>query len=148
MATVGNKRRVYITDSLASTHTVLAGEQSNSFSRSMATVEVSDKDTDWANFLAGKKSATADVTLNLDNTATDEQHKLLQSFEAGLSVFVFIGQLSSGSRSEGDAFEALITAINDSNDQESVCSRTISLQVTGEPVHYPATNSGSSSSAE
>lgn len=143
MATVGNKRRVYITNSAGSQHTVLKGEQTNSYSRSMSPIEVTDKDVDWANFLAGKKSATADVTVNLDNTATEAQHTLLNSFAAGDTVFVFIGQLSgegNAQRTEGDAFEALITAVNDTSDQEAVCSRQISLQVTGEPTHYPQAN--------
>ena len=137
METVGNKRRVYLTNAGGTTHTVLAGELSNSLSRSMATIEVTDKDTEWARFLAGKKSATAEVSVNLDNSATAEQRELLDSFAAGEKVAVFIGQIDGSDRVEGDAFEALITAINDTSDSDAVASRSISLQVTGALVHYP-----------
>ena len=142
---LGNKRRVYITNADGSTHTVLAGEQSNSLSRSMNTVEVADKDQSWADFIAGKKSATAEVTVNLDNSASAAQHSLLASFHAGTNVFVFIGQLATNSRSEGDAFEAIITAINDTSDQEAVVSRSISLQVTGPVTHVPGASTSNES---
>lgn len=138
MAQIGNDRRVYITTSSAkNVGTWLEGETSNSFSRSAETIEISDKATSWKKFIAGQKSATAEVTVNLDDTATAQQHSLLKSFTDGTTVFVFIGKMESNAGTEGDAFEAVITAINDTNDSNSVASRSLSLQVTGAPTHYP-----------
>lgn len=142
MATTGNLRKFYLKGSGSPAYTWLAGEQSNSFNRSAETIEVSDKSTEWAQFLSGKKSATADVTVNLDDTATTEQHKMLQSFYKGQEVECFVGTISgepaSGTPSEGDAFTAIITACNDTNDNYAVASRSFSLQVTGKPEHYPS----------
>lgn len=39
--------------------------------------------------------------------------------------------------SEGDFFKGIITAINDTQDKDGVASRQISIQVVGEPTHYP-----------
>lgn len=136
----GNSRRFYLTTSSHASYTWLAGEQSNGFNRSAESIDVTDKSNNWAAFIAGRLSATAEVTVNLDNDATAGQHELLSSFHEGETVYCFIGTLSSGSSAaptEGDMFEAVITAINDSNDKDSVASRSISLQVTGAPTHYP-----------
>lgn len=140
MATIGNNRMVYITTSSAlNKGTWLEGETSNSFSRSAETIEVTDKSSKWKSFLTGQLSATAEVSVNLDNSATAQQHSLLTSFVAGTTVFCFIGEMgSNGEGVDGDAFEAVITAINDTNDKNAAASRSISLQVTGAPTHYPA----------
>ena len=138
MPKVGNKRKIYLTTSEYASFAWLAGEQSNNFNRSANTIEVTDKDIEWAKFLAGKKSATASTTVNLDNDATKGQHQLLKSLHKNTPVFCFIGELVNGAPAEGDAFEAIITAINDDNPQDAVASRNIDLQVTGEPVHYPS----------
>ena len=43
--------------------TWLGGEQSNSVNRTAEAVEVSDKSNDWAQFIAGKKGATIEITV-------------------------------------------------------------------------------------
>lgn len=139
----GNDRRFYLSASGAASFTWLEGEQNNSLSRSVETLDISDKDGDWAESVPGRKSATADVTVHLDDTATSAQHTMLASLHNGQKVFCFIGKLSSGASpaaSEGDFFEAVITAINDTNDKDAVASRQISLQVTGAITHYPNIN--------
>lgn len=142
MAVLGKDRKFYIcTSASATTGTWLEGEQSNSFSRSADTIEVSDKSTVWKKFISGQKSATADVTINLDDQSTSQQHSLLQSFTGGQTVYCFVGTLSTESGAafaEGDFFEAVITAVNDNNEMAGVASRSISLQVTGAPTHYPS----------
>lgn len=140
MAQLGNTRRVYIvTGSSSKTYTWLSGEQNNSFNRTAEAIEDSDKSTEWAQFLSGKKGATAEVTVYTnDNDA--QQKAALAALEAGTPVSVFIGTLSSGSSpapSEGDAFKAIITAINDTNDNGAVASRSLSLTATGAVTHYP-----------
>ena len=141
MAQLGNTRRVYIvTGSSSKTYTWLSGEQNNSFNRTAEAIEDSDKSTEWAQFLSGKKGATAEVTVYTDDNDA-QQKAALAALEAGTPVSVFIGTLSSGSSpapSEGDAFKAIITAINDTNDNGAVASRSLSLTATGAVTHYPA----------
>ena len=140
MAQLGNTRRVYIvTGSSSKTYTWLSGEQNNSFNRTAEAIEDSDKRTEWAQFLSGKKGATAEVTVYTDDNDA-QQKAALAALEAGTPVSVFIGTLSSGSSpapSEGDAFKAIITAINDTNDNGAVASRSLSLTATGAVTHYP-----------
>ena len=140
MAQLGNERRVYIvTGSSSSTYTWLAGEQSNSFNRTAEAIETSDKSTDWAQFLSGKKGATAEVTV-YTNDSDAQQKAALAALHNGAQVRVFVGTLTSGSSpapSEGDVFAAVVTAISDTNDNGAVASRSISLTATGAVTHYP-----------
>ena len=140
MAQLGNTRRVYIvTGSTSKSYTWLSGEQSNSFSRTAEAIENSDKSSEWAQFLSGKKGATAEVTVYTDDSDA-QQKAALSALEAGTPVSVFIGTLSSGGSpapTEGDVFNAIITAINDTNDNGAVASRSMSLTATGAVTHYP-----------
>lgn len=142
MAQLGNTRKCYVGTSLTGTWTWLTGEQSSSFNRTQAAVETSDKSSPWQKFIAGIKGATAEVTVHTDDDDT-QQKNLISSLAAGTNVFVFIGELttsgSTATLSAGDAFEAVITNISDTNDNGAVASRSISLQVTGAPAHYPTT---------
>lgn len=139
MAVIGNNRCFYITDAKGSgTFTWIAGEQNNSFSRSMDAIEVSDKQTKWREFLAGRRSATASVTCNLDDSASTSQRAMLKAFHDGQKIFCFVGELADGKTpTNGTAFEAIITSCNDDNSQDSVSTRSFDLQVTGEVVEYP-----------
>ncbi len=141
MAELGNVRRFYLTTSKAGgTYTWLKGEQNNAFNRTAEAIEVSDKSNDWAQFISGKKGATASATVFIDDTASEPQHKLISSLHNGKTVFCFVGKVTEGGSStptEGDMFEAVITGISDTNDYGSVASRSIDLTVTGDPAHYP-----------
>ena len=138
MAQLGNTRRVYIVTGTTPTYTVLAGEQTNSVNRTAEAIEVSDKSSDWAQFISGKKGATAEVTVFLNDLSTDKQHAVLQALAAGSTVKVFIGTLANNAPSEGDLFDAIVTAISDTNDVGAVSTRNISLTATGAVTHYPA----------
>lgn len=142
MAELGNKRRFYLGSSMSgSSWTWLAGEQNNSFNRTAESIEVSDKSTEWQQFISGKKGATASVTVFTDDESSGPQHNMISALHSGDTVFCFVGKLSSGSGSspsEGDAFEAIITEIADTNDQGAVATRQISLTATGEVTHYPS----------
>ena len=138
MAQLGNTRRVYIVTGTTPSYNVMAGEQTNSLNRTAEAIEVSDKTTDWAQFIAGKKGATAEVTVFLNDLNTDQQHAVLQALTAGSKVKVFIGTLSTGAPSQGDLFEAIVTAISDTNDVGAVATRSISLTATGAITHYPS----------
>ena len=137
----GNARKFYLSASGGASYTWLAGEQSNSLSRSAETLDISDKDGDWAESVPGRKSATAEVTIHLDDTASAAQHDMLTALHNGQKVYCFIGTLTgtTPAPSVGDFFEAVITAINDTKD--AVASRQISLQVTGAITHYPTISS-------
>lgn len=141
MAELGNTRRVYIvTGTNSLTYTWLTGEQTNSFNRTSEALEYSDKSTVWSQFLAGKRGATADVTVYVDDTNA-QQKAALTALHNGATVKVFIGILSTGSTpapTEGDLFEAIVTAISDTNDNGSVATRSISLTATGAVTHTPA----------
>ena len=141
MAVLGNSRRVYIvTGTTSLTYTWLSGEQSNSFNRTAEAIEVSDKSTDWAQFISGKKGATAEVTVYTNDDNTEKQHAAIAALHSGTKVKVFIGTLTTGTTpapSQGDVFEAVITAISDTNDNGSVASRSLSLTATGAVTHYP-----------
>ena len=140
MAQLGNTRRVYIvTGSNALTYTWLTGEQTNNFNRTAEALEYSDKSSVWAQFLSGKKGATAEVTVYVDDSNA-QQKAVLKALHEGTTVKVFIGVLSTGDNpapSEGDVFEAVVTAISDTNDNGSVATRSMSLTATGAVSHTP-----------
>ena len=141
MSVLGNSRRVYIvTGTNSLTYTWLAGEQTNSFNRTAEAIEVSDKSTEWAQFLSGKKGATAEVTVYTDDDASGKQHAAITALHNGAKVKVFIGTLTgtTPAPSQGDVFEAVITAISDTNDNGAVATRSMSLTASGAVTHYPA----------
>ena len=141
MAELGNNRRVYIvTGTSTLSYTWLSGEQTNSFNRTAEAIETSDKSTQWAQFLSGKKGATAEVTV-YTNDADVQQKAALTGLHNGSTVKVFIGTLSTGTNpapTAGDLFDAIVTAISDTNDNGAVASRSISLTATGAVTHTPA----------
>ena len=129
---LGNSKKAYI--KVSSSYTWLGGEQSNSLNRTAEAVEVSDKSTDWAQFIAGKKGATVEITVFAD-AADSAQNAAIAALAAGSTVDWCIGTISGSSVSAGDYGQAIITAISDTNDFGSVASRTISLTVTGAVTH-------------
>lgn len=139
MAKLGNKRKFYLGTAAsgnATTYAWLKGEQTNDFNLAGNPIEVSDKETDWQKFIAGVKGATANVTIYADDTDA-QQKAIIAAFAAGQTVLGFIGELSSGTPSEGWAFEAIINSVGDTNDNNAVSTRALSLTITGAPVHYP-----------
>lgn len=139
MAVLGSARKAYITIGTSGTPTVwLSGEQSNSFNRTAEAIEVSDKSTDWAQFISGKKGATAEITVYTDDTSAGAQYNAIKALHNGSNVRVFIGTLSNSTPSEGDLFTGIVTAVSDTNDNGSVASRSISITATGAVTHYPA----------
>ena len=136
MAELGNTRRVYIITGDGGNYTALKGEQSNSVNRSAESIDISDKDTGaWGSTMAGKKSLTVDVTVYADNT---EQKVFLDAFYKDQTVKVFIGKLGDGNTPvEGEAFDAVITSISDTNDAGAVATRSMSLASKGAPKVYP-----------
>ena len=139
MAKAGRNVKAYIgvTANSSTTYSWLTGEQSNSVNKTQAQLEVTDKSSAWQKFEAGIKGATAEITVFVDNTDT-QQKALLGSLHNGSKVTVFIGELSSDSPSDGDLFTALVTNISDTNEVNGVATRNVSLLADGEVSHYPA----------
>lgn len=141
MATSGNKRKLYLTTTKSQNgpFTWLTGEQSNSLNLEAEMLESTDKSSEWRQFIAGIKGATAEVSVFADNSADSPQHQLIESLFKGESVYCFIGTLGSGDNpTEGDIFEALVSSISTPNEIGSIVTRSISLQVTGEVLHLPS----------
>lgn len=138
-AILGNKNRFYVKIGNATTYTWLTGEQSNSVNRTQEAIEVSDKSTDWAQFIGGKKGATIEATIFADNSDAAQQ-EVLKGLYNGEKVKFFVGQLGTGenpSPSDGEVGEAVVTAIGDTNDFGAVSTRNVSLTVDGPLTHYP-----------
>ena len=139
MAVLGNTRRAYIALGSSGTPTTwLSGEQTNSFNRTAEAIEVSDKSTSWAQFISGKKGATAEITVYTDDTDDGPQYNAIKALHTGAAVRVFIGVLDNNAASEGDVFTAIVTAVSDTNDTGAVATRSISLTANGEVTHYPS----------
>ena len=138
MAVLGSTRKAYITLGSSGTPTTwLSGEQTNNFNRTSEAIEVSDKSTTWAQFISGKRGATAEITVYTDDTSAGPQYNAIKALHTGVTVRVFIGVLNGSAARQGDVFTAIVTAVSDTNDNGSVATRTISLTATGEVTHYP-----------
>ena len=134
---LGNDKKAYIKTS--SSYVWLGGEQSNSVNRTAEAIEVSDKESEWAEFISGKKGATIEITVFADNSDT-AQTAALDALVDGEEVDWGVGVLSTNAISSGDYGKAIITAISDTNDYGAVASRTISLTATGAVIHVNKLN--------
>ena len=139
MAYNGNKRKVYLTDGKGSGKFVwVAGETSSNLSLQRNMIETSDKSSEHATFVAGRQSGTASVTVNLDDSATESQRKMVKAFHNGQSIFVFQGEVGEGNAPlNGTAYEALISGLDRDYPDDGVVTATFNLQLTGAPVEYP-----------
>lgn len=138
MAELGNTRRVYIITGDGTTYSVLKGEQSNSVNRSAESIDISDKDTgSWGSTMPGRKSLTVDVTVYADNN-DENQKKMLNAFYTDQTVKVFVGKMGDGGTpAEGEAFDAVIVSVSDTNNAGAVATRALSLASKGAPTIYP-----------
>ena len=142
MAYNGNNRKVYLTDGKGTGAFVwVAGETSSNLSLQRNMIETSDKSSDCADFLAGRLSGTASVTVNLDEKATDSQRKMVKSFYDGQKLFVFQGEVSGDTASttpvNGTAYEALVSGLDRDYPDDAVVTATFNLQLCGKPEEYP-----------
>lgn len=136
MAKLGNTNKLYLTT--GNTYVFVKGETNSSLNLTSDSVEVSDKESRWKKYIAGLIGGTVDVTLYAEDEADSPQFQLLQALHKGETVKCFLGELGgSNTPANGDAFEALVTSIGNTYDNGAAVSRTASLQITGEVVHYP-----------
>ena len=139
-AILGNVNKFYVKIGTATSYTWLTGEQSNSVNRTQEAIEVSDKSTDWAQFIGGKKGATIEATIFADNSDS-AQEEILKGLYLGQKVNFFVGQLGTGTTpapTSGDVGVAVVTSISDTNDFGAVSTRNVSLTVDGALTHYPS----------
>lgn len=139
MAENGNKRKVYLTDGKGTgTFTWVAGETSSNLNLSRNMIETSDKSSDHATYIAGRQSGTASVTVNLDDSASDSQRKMVKAFHNGQPIFVFQGEVDGTNPVNGTAYEALISGLDRDYPDDALITATFNLQLTGKPVEYPS----------
>ena len=141
MAVNGNKRKVYIsTSSSSGEYTWVAGETSSNISIQSNMIETSDKGSKFADFLPGRISGTASVTVNLDAGATSSQRSMIESLFNGQRLFVFIGELEQDTKpvpEHGTAFEALVSGLDRDYPDDGVVTATFNLQICGVITEYP-----------
>ena len=132
MAENGNIRMVYIVDGNSNTYVV--GQTSASTSLNDDLIEVSDKATEWAEYISGKKSWSGSLSLNLDNTATAKQIEFVEALTKGQKVRIFVGVLKDNAQSDGIAGDAWVASVEDTSDNHAVVSRSVSFTGNGEPT--------------
>ena len=140
MAENGNKRKVYLTDGKGTgSFTWVAGETSSNLSLQRNMIETSDKSSEHATFIAGRQSGTASVTVNLDDSATDSQRKMVQAFYDGQTIFIFQGEVGTDGNTptNGTAYEALISGLDRDYPDDALVTATFNLQITGKPEEFP-----------
>lgn len=124
--------KVYLTDAAQDQMHWLTGEQNSSVNLSADMLEISDKSTEWKQYIPGVKGGTIDVTLYAD-FANTEQQQLMASLMVGNMVYVFVGELDDSQAMKHGYFAlAYVTSISDSFDNAGISSRSLSLQITGE----------------
>ena len=132
MAVLGNTKKAYI--KVSNSYVWLGGEQSNSVNITAEAVEVSDKNSVWASFIAGKRGATVEITVFADNTDS-AQSAALAALIAGTEVQWAVGTVNGTTVTSGDSGKAIVTSVSDTSDFGAVASRTISLTATGAVTH-------------
>lgn len=132
MAKNGNDHRLYAVE--ASTNTYVAGQTSVNYTMNDELIETSDKLSEWATFISGKKGWSGSCTFNLDNTASAKQIELVKSLKKGMTITIFIGELKEDQQSDGVAGEVYITSVENNADSNAVISRSVNFTGNGEPT--------------
>lgn len=132
MAENGNIRKVYVVEDSLSTYVV--GQTSASTSLTDDLIEVSDKATEWAEYISGKKSWSGSLSLNLDNSATAHQIKFVEALTKGTKVKIFVGILKENAQSDGIVGDAWVASVEDTSDNHAIVSRSVSFTGNGEPT--------------
>ena len=132
MAHNGNELKLYLVDD--TTNTYVVGQTSTNYTLNDELIEVSDKLTQWIEYVSGRKSWSASLSLNLDNSATAQQIKLVEALTKGQRLHVFIGILKDNQQSDGIAGEVWVASVENTGDANSIASRSVTLTGNGEPI--------------
>ena len=129
MAYNGNSRKIYLTDGLGTGNFVwVAGETASSLNLSRNMIAVTDKSSQAEDYMAGRLSGTASVTVNLDDSATDSQRKMVKSFYNGQKLFVYQGEVGNANvPANGTAYEALVSGLDRDYPDDVVVTATFNL---------------------
>ena len=139
MAELGRNKKIYLTKDLNATNlTVLKGETTHSWNLTAEALDTSDKTSKWKTYEYGSNTGTIDATFFADK-ADAAQSELLTGLMTGKKVFVLSGVVSEENAvTDGMVAECLVTSIGATEDNGAVSSRTVSLQINGEPKMLPA----------
>lgn len=140
-AHLGNTLKAYIcsgVDDITNPQDVkwLGCETSNNLNRTQEAIECSDKGSNWAKFLTGKRAGTFEVTVYADN-GDPGQVEAINGLHTGEKVHFAIGIISDDAFSDSEFCDCIVTSVSDTNDFGSVSTRTISLQSTNYIGHNP-----------
>ncbi len=132
MAENGSKRKVYVvTTGTPDVNTAIGGEMSNSVTINNTIIDISDKDSDWAENISGQKSWSVSASFNIVKGATGEQKKIFDKLVSGEKVKIFIGELDGTTQEDGWVGEALIESMSESNEKDASVTREVSFTGTG-----------------
>ena len=133
MAENGSKRKVYVVATGSpGTFTAIGGEMSNSLTVNGVIIDISDKDSDWAQNIVGQKSWTLSATFNIKKGATEKQQALFDALVAGTEVNLAIGEVVSNAFVDGYKGKAVIESFAESNEKDGSVTRDISFVGNGE----------------
>ena len=132
MAHNGNEIKLYLVDE--ATNTYVVGQTSVNYSLNDDLIEVSDKLTQWIEYISGRKSWSASLSLNLDNTATSKQIEFVEGLQKGQKLKVFIGILKADQQSDGIAGDVWVASVENTADANAIASRSVNLTGNGEPT--------------
>lgn len=127
--------KLYLSTGSMDEFTWITGEQTSSINLSADMLEVSDKSTEWKQYIPSVKGGTIDATFFAEYGNT-QQSGLMESLMVGSKVYVFLGEVSEDEPKNGYFFAAYVTSISDSFDNAGVASRSVSLQITGSVETY------------
>ncbi len=132
MAENGSKRKVYVvTTGTPDVNTAIGGEMSNSVTINNTIIDISDKDSDWAENISGQKSWSVSASFNIVKGTTGEQKKIFDKLVSGEKVKIFIGELDGTTQEDGWIGEALIESMSESNEKDASVTREVSFTATG-----------------
>lgn len=127
---VGRDYKIYVVTG-GTTYTAIGGELNSSLTVNNEVIDMSDKDSDWAENLAGQKSWEVSGSFILDQTASAEQQDMFTALVADTLVTIFIGQLSGQTVTSGHSGTAIVASIAESYDKGGACTKDISFTGTG-----------------
>ena len=132
MAENGSKRKVYVvTTGTPDVNTAIGGEMSNSVTINNTIIDISDKDSAWAENISGQKSWSVSASFNIVKGTTGEQKKIFDKLVSGEKVKIFIGELDGTTQEDGWVGEALIESMSESNEKDASVTREVSFTGTG-----------------
>lgn len=138
MAKTGTNFKIYVTTAgTPDVHTLIGGNISSSLTINNTVVDVSTKDSEWAEKISGQKDWSVSGSFNLDDLSTSQQVVIYTAMVAGSAVKIFIGEIASNTIVYGYKGDAVIESVSISGDKDAAVTKDISFQGTGALVAIP-----------